>query len=70
MVFAALNVRRLLFFSVAAMLLIVPISNAAFMPRSVFGIAGVNVANVVWFFAFISAAVSMHNKKGSLYLHK
>ncbi len=70
MVFAALNVRRLLFFSVSAMLLIVPISNAAFMPRSVFGIAGVNVANVVWFFAFISVAISMHNKKGSLYLHK
>ena len=65
-ILAAVNARRIVFFSVAAMLLVIPISNAAFMPRSVFGIAGLNLANIVWLFVFVLVSFSIIHKKGTL----
>ena len=52
MVLAIINIRRLDSFLIVALVLITPFNDAAFMPREILGITGLNVFNILWGFAF------------------
>ena len=53
-----LSARNFNAFAIALLLVVIPISGAIFMPRSTFGITGMNPVNVVWLAAFAITVVS------------
>lgn len=63
-VLAAINARRMFMYLVSMLLLLVPIANASFMPREVFGVTGLNISNIVWLAAFGAAVITAATRKG------